>query len=198
MQANPWADLLTTTSRNQAMRYAPSSPRASPLRSLPQAPRANPGSAPVHTGGDAQQTRVPTHSDRTRTDSTRNDSTRSEHTSSHQMRTATPRPNQRGPCYPQGGQSTANDNPGRRPRLALGANTPCTRRQATRVEEPCKGAPRFFRPAVGKHALSKPERDEAFSPAALCGCPAQRQDGAYLLRQQYLIAEAPPKMAEIW
>ena len=92
MQANPWADLLTTTPRNQAMRYAPSSPRASPLRSLPQAPRANPSSAPVHTGGDAQQTRVPTHSDRTRTDSTRNDSTRSEHTSSHQMRSATPRP----------------------------------------------------------------------------------------------------------
>ena len=57
MQANPWAGLLTTTPRNQAMRYAPSSPRASPLRSLPQAPRANPDSAPVHTGGDAQQTR---------------------------------------------------------------------------------------------------------------------------------------------
>ena len=92
MQANPWADLLTTTPRNQAMRYTPSSPRASPLWSLPQAPRANPDSAPVHTGGDAQQTRVPTHSDRTRTDSTRSDSTRSERTANDQMRNTTPRP----------------------------------------------------------------------------------------------------------
>ena len=92
MQANRWADLLTKTPKDQAMHYEPSSPRAPPL--LSQSPRARTASASVHTGssGDAQQTRVPTHSDRTRTDSTRNDSTRSEHTRSHQMRSATPRP----------------------------------------------------------------------------------------------------------
>ena len=68
MQANPWADLLTTTPRNQAMHYEPSSPRAPSL--LSQSPRAHTASASVHTGGDAQQTRVPTRSDHTHTDNT--------------------------------------------------------------------------------------------------------------------------------
>ena len=92
MQANQWADILTKAPNKQAMRYEPSSPRAPHLRSLSQAPRAHPASASVHTGGDAQQARVPSRSDHTRIDSTRSDSTRSERTANDQMRNTTPRP----------------------------------------------------------------------------------------------------------
>ena len=94
MQANRWADVLTTTPKHQAMRYEPSSPRASLLRSLPQAPRAHSNSAPLHTGSSDsdQQTRAPTHSDHTRIHANRSDSTRSGRTASDLMRSTTPGP----------------------------------------------------------------------------------------------------------
>ena len=182
MQANRWADVLTTTPKHQAMRYEPSSPRASLLRSLPQAPRAHSNSAPLHTGSSDSDQQTRPNAQRLHAERAHGQRPDAKyHAGAHQ----------RGPCYPQGEQSTANDNPGRGPRLALGADTPFARHQAARAEEPCKGAPRNFRPAVGEVALSKPEREEPCSPVSPCECHAQRQDVAYLVWQQYFIAEAP-------
>ena len=183
MQANHWADLLTTTPRNQAMHYEPSSPRAPPL--LSQSPRAHTASASVHTGssGDAQQTRVPTHSDHTRVHTTRSDSTRSGYTSSDQMRGATSRPTSVAPATHKVANRQRPTDPGVDQGPHLVQHTPPTRHQATSVEGPCKGAPRGSRPAMGEVTLGEPERADFFSPAAPCNCPAQRQDVTYLLRE---------------
>ena len=135
MQANHWADLLTTTPRNQAMHYEPSSPRAPPL--LSQSPRAHTASASVHTGssGDAQQTRVPTHSDHTRVHTTRSDSTRSGYTSSDQMRGATPRPTSVAPATHKVANRQRPTNPGvdQGPHLVQTHHPHVTKPQASRA-----------------------------------------------------------------
>ena len=115
------------------MHYEPSSPHAPPL--LSQSPRAHTASASVHTGGDAQQTRVPTHSNHTRVHTTRSDSTRSGHTSSDQMRGATPRPTSVAPATHKVANRQRPTNPGvdQGPHLVQTHHPHVTKPQASRA-----------------------------------------------------------------
>ena len=183
MQANHWADLLTTTTQESgdALRaflaacatsvvaVASSTHRQRLCAHRQQ--RRRPADARPNAQRPYARPHYPKRLHAERTHEQRPDARC--HAETHQ----------RGPCYPQGGQSAATNRPGSRPRPALGANTPPTRHQATSVEGPCKGAPRSSRPAMGEVTLGEPEREESFSPAAPCNCPAQRQDVTYLLRE---------------